>query len=281
MRPIYGDDYAIACCVSAMRVGKQMQFFGARCQPGQAACCYAINGGVDEMQRTCRSGPEMPAYQRRVPGLRRGDASACNMYRQWLASLYVNTHEHHPLHARQVLPTRRRQMALHDTEVQPLDGLRHCGPVACVADSLSAIKYAKVRAVRDENGVIVDFEIEGDFPKYGNDDDRVDSIACEQVEQFYRASCKKHPLYRGADPHAVHPDHHLQRGVRQKDRLHAGRPQGTANRWHRAQTRCSGRDVPRRAGFPQLGGKAALRRTASDGISNTFSIIAGCARQDR
>ena len=193
MRPYYGDDYAIACCVSAMRVGKDMQFFGARANIAKLML-MAINGGRDE-NKFEQVGPEMPVMDGDVLDyeevLRRMD-----FYRPWLAKTYVSAmNTIHYMHDKYAYE--KSQMALHDTEVRRLMAFGIAG-MSCMADSLSAIKYAKVKPIRDpENGIIVDFEIEGDFPKFGNDDDRVDQIACEQVEKFYQA-LTQFPLYRGA-----------------------------------------------------------------------------------
>ena len=147
MRPVYGDDYAIACCVSAMRVGKQMQFFGARCQPGQAACCYAINGGRGRAERHA-GGParcrlSAAKYLDYDEVMERFD-----VYRDWLAKLYVNAMNIiHYMHDKYCLREDARWPCTTPT-CSASDGLRHRGPVACVADSLSAIKYAKVKRIR-------------------------------------------------------------------------------------------------------------------------------------
>ena len=193
MRPHFGDDYAIACCVSAMRVGKDMQFFGARANIAKLMM-MAINGGRDE-NKFEQVGPELPVMEGEVLDYdevcRRMD-----FYRPWLAKTYVSAmNTIHYMHDKYAYE--KSQMALHDTEVRRLMAFGIAG-MSCMADSLSAIKYAKVRPIRNpENGIIVDFTIEGDFPKFGNDDDRVDAIACEQVEKFYEA-LKQYPLYRGA-----------------------------------------------------------------------------------
>jgi len=192
MRPIYGDDYAIACCVSAMEIGRQMQFFGARCNLAKSLL-YSINGGIDEVKGTeVLSGYEIMDDEfldydkvKEVYFKVLGD----------VAGLYVDTmniiHYMHDKYAYE-----RGQMALHDTKVRRLMAFGVAG-LSVVADSLSAIKYAKVKPIRNEQGISVDFEIEGDFPKYGNDDDRVDVIAQEVLEKFYTELCR-HPLYRDA-----------------------------------------------------------------------------------
>ncbi|MDO4534445.1 MAG: formate C-acetyltransferase [Clostridium perfringens] len=192
MRPMYGDDYAIACCVSAMQVGKQMQFFGARTNLAKALL-YTINGGRDE-----KSGKVV------IEGLKPITDEVLdykslkeNYYKvlEYVANLYVDTmnviHFMHDKYAYEA-----GQMALHDTKVGRLMAFGIAG-LSVVADSLSAVKYAKVKPVRNEEGIAVDFEIEGDFPKYGNDDDRVDDIAVEVVKKF-STELKKHPLYRNA-----------------------------------------------------------------------------------
>ncbi|SEF87222.1 formate C-acetyltransferase [Caloramator fervidus] len=191
MRPIFGDDYAIACCVSAMKVGKQMQFFGARANLAKALL-YAINGGVDEVLKV-QVGPKMDLPQGEYLDyddvMKRFEKTMA-----WLAELYVNTmnviHYMHDKYAYESL-----QLALHDTDVERLMAFGIAG-LSVTVDSLSAIKYAKVKPIR-EDGIAVDFEIEGDYPKFGNDDDRVDKIAVEIVEKFIN-ELKKHKTYRNA-----------------------------------------------------------------------------------
>ena len=179
MRPIHGDDYAIACCVSPMRVGKEMQFFGARANLAKCLL-YAINGGVDEV-----SGQQVGPEYRPVSSEYLDYEDVMKKYRdmmRWLARVYVNAlniiHYMHDKYAYE-----RIQMALHDKDVKRWFATGIAG-LSVVADSLSAIKYAKVKAIRNENGIVTDYEIEGDFPKYGNDDDRVDSIAKEVLHTF-------------------------------------------------------------------------------------------------
>lgn len=191
MRPIYGDDYAIACCVSAMKVGKQMQFFGARCNLAKSLL-LALNGGVDE-KKGIKVVPEIEPITDEVLDY---DKVLANFYKvlEYVGKIYVDSmniiHFMHDKYAYEA-----SQMALHDTNVGRLMAFGIAG-FSVSADSLSAIKYAKVKPIR-ENGMIVDFEVEGEFPKYGNDDDRVDSIAVELAERF-STELKKHPLYRGA-----------------------------------------------------------------------------------
>ena len=192
MRPIYGDDYAIACCVSAMRVGKQMQFFGARCNLAKALL-YSINGGVDEVKNI----KVLEGHDYIKDEILNYDKVKKAYYSvlKDVASLYVDTmniiHYMHDKYAYE-----KGQMALHDTKVDRLMAFGVAG-LSVVADSLSAIKYTKVKPIRNEEGLAIDFEIEGDFPKYGNDDDRVDELATEVLETFYNELCK-HPLYRNA-----------------------------------------------------------------------------------
>lgn len=191
MRPVYGDDYGIACCVSAMEIGKQMQFFGARCNLAKALL-YAINGGMDEQKGV-----------RIIPGIEKIEDDRldyekvkANYFKvlAYVAALYVNTmniiHYMHDKYAYEA-----GLMALHDTEVDRLTAFGVAG-LSVVADSLSAIKYAKVKPIR-KDGIAVDFHIKGDFPKYGNDDDRVDEIAVEVLKKFIM-ELRKHKNYRNA-----------------------------------------------------------------------------------
>ncbi len=192
MRPIYGDDYAIACCVSAMRVGKQMQFFGARCNLPKLLL-IALNGGYDTTS-DIHIGPQKSVID--------GDVldydevmERVDEYLSWLARLYVNTmniiHRTHDKYAYE-----KSQMALHDTKVERLMAFGVAG-LSVITDSLSAIKYAKVKPVKDSRGYIVDFETEGDFPTFGNDDDRVDSIA-QDITHKTIVELRKTPTYRDA-----------------------------------------------------------------------------------
>ena len=193
MRPIYGDDYAIACCVSAMKVGKQMQFFGARCNLAKLLL-LAINGGVDNTSGI-HIGPQMGVMEDEVLDY---DAVKARLdkYIEWVAKLYVNTmnviHYMHDKYAYE-----KSQMALHDTDVHRFMAFGVAG-LSVIADSLSAIKYGEVRPIRDENGFITEFETKGDFPKFGNDDDRVDLIAKELTHQMI-TELRKTPTYRNAE----------------------------------------------------------------------------------
>ena len=193
MRPIYGDDYAIACCVSAMKVGKQMQFFGARCNLAKLLL-IAINGGYDTSSGM-HIGPQMaPVSDKKLDFdeiMERFD-----VYIAWLAKLYVSTmnviHYMHDKYAYE-----KTQMALHDTEVGRFMAFGIAG-LSVVADSLSAIKYANVTPVFDSNGYVVDFTRDGEFPKFGNDDDRVDMIAKEMAHKMI-TELRKTPTYRNAE----------------------------------------------------------------------------------
>ncbi len=192
MRPIYGDDYAIACCVSAMKIGKQMQFFGARCNLAKLLL-IAINGGYDTTSGM-NIGPQMePLSCDKLDYdtvMERYD-----IYIKWLSKLYVNTmNVIHYMHDKYCYE--KIQMALHDTEVERFMAFGIAG-LSVVADSLSAIKYASVKPVRNENGYIVDYITEGDFPKFGNDDDRVDLIAKDMTHKFI-TELRKTPTYREA-----------------------------------------------------------------------------------
>ena len=192
MRPEYGDDYGIACCVSAMKIGKQMQFFGARCNLPKLLL-LALNGGYDSTS-DMRIGPQIEPYVGEVLDY---DAvmERFKIYLEWLCRLYVNTmnviHFMHDKYAYEKI-----QMALHDTEVERLMAFGVAG-LSVITDSLSAIKFAKVHPVRNDNGFIVDFETEGDFPKYGNDIDDVDELAREMLVDVI-TELRKTPTYRNA-----------------------------------------------------------------------------------
>ncbi len=194
MRPKFGDDYGIACCVSAMPIGKQMQFFGARCNLAKALL-YAINGGIDD-----KSGkPVGPDFGKITSDVLDYDEvmEKFKKMQAWLAGLYLNTlNVIHYMHDRYAYE--RIQMALHDREVHRTLAGGIAG-LSVVADAFSAMKYATVKVIRDANGLATDYEIEGEFPAYGNNDDRADEIACELVEGFM-AELRKHPTYRKAEP---------------------------------------------------------------------------------
>ena len=192
MRPVYGDDYAIACCVSAMTLGKQLQYFGARCNLAKALL-YAINSGIDEVINNkvidgiTKINSEYLNYNEVI--------NSFDLVLEKVAKLYVDAMNIiHYMHDKYAYES--SQLALHDTNIERLMAFGASG-LSVVADSLSAIKYAKVKPIRNEEGIAIDFEIIGDYPKYGNDDDRVDSIAVKVVESFSN-KLKQHKLYRNA-----------------------------------------------------------------------------------
>lgn len=194
MRQQFGDDYGIACCVSAMRIGKQLQFFGARANLGKALL-YAINGGKDEI-----SGEQVsPAFAPITSEYLDYDEvmERFNTTMEWLSKLYINTlNIIHFMHDKYCYE--RIEMALHDEEILRTSACGIAG-LSVVVDSLSAIKYAKVKPIRNENGLVVDYEIEGEFPMFGNNDDRVDSIAIDLVKNFM-SKLSKHKTYRDSKP---------------------------------------------------------------------------------
>ncbi|OUO36303.1 formate C-acetyltransferase [Flavonifractor sp. An306] len=266
MRPMYGDDYCISCCVSAMAVGKQMQFFGARANLAKSLL-YAINGGVDE-KKGVQVVPDIPLDTDEVLDY----PKVLGNYKKvlsYVAELYVDTiNIIHYMHDKYAYES--SQMALHDTLVERLAAFGVAG-LSIAADSLSAIKFARVRPIRNENGIAVDFEVEGDFPKYGNDDDRVDDIAVELVS-YFSAELKKHPLYRGAihTLSALTITSNVMYGKKTgatPDGRKAGEPFAPgANPMH-------GRD--RSGALASLNSVAKLpyRAVCQDGVSNTFSIV--------
>lgn len=267
MRVTHGDDYAIACCVSSMRVGKEMQFFGARANLAKCLL-YAINGGVDEVKKV-QVGPkyrpisdEYLTYDEVMPRYK-------DMMK-WLAGVYVNTlNIIHYMHDKYCYE--RLQMALHDRHVTRWFATGIAG-LSVVADSLSAIKYAKVKTVRDENGIVVDYEVEGDFPKYGNNDDRVDEIAVELVHTFMEY-IRMNQTYRNGIPSTsiLTITSNVVYG-KATGSTPCGRKAGEpfapgANPMH-------GRD--NNGAVASLASVAKLPfMDAQDGISNTFSIIPG------
>ncbi len=272
MRVTHGDDYAIACCVSSMRIGKEMQFFGARANLAKCLL-YAINGGMDERLKI-QVGPKY----RVVEGDYLDFDDVMEKYdamMEWLAGLYVNTlNVIHYMHDKYCYE--RIQMALHDRDVKRYFATGIAG-LSVVADSLSAIKYAKVKCIRDEDGVVVDYEIEGDFPKYGNNDDRVDSIAVDVVHRFMD-KIRKHHTYRDSVPtmSILTITSNVVYGKKTgntPDGRKAGVPLAPgANPMH-------GRDT--HGAVASLASVAKLPFTdAQDGISNTFSIIPGALGKD-
>lgn len=265
MRPEYGDDYGIACCVSAMEIGKQMQFFGARANLAKALL-YAINGGIDEKLKI-QVAPAFSPIKAEVLEYDEVMQKFDNVM-EWLAGLYINTlniiHYMHDKYSYE-----RIEMALHDTEILRTMATGIAG-LSVVADSLSAIKHAKVKVIRDENGVAVDFETEGEYPQYGNNDDRVDSIAIDLVERFM-TKLRKHQTYRNS----MHTMSILtitsnvvygKKTGNTPDGRRAGEPFAPgANPMH-------GRD--RKGTLASLASVAKLPYDyAQDGISNTFSIV--------
>lgn len=265
MVPHYGDDYGIACCVSAMRIGKQMQFFGARANLAKGLL-YAINGGVDEKLKA-QIGPKFAPitdeYLDYDVVMEKFD-----QVMEWLAGLYINTlNVIHYMHDK--YSYERSEMALHDTEIIRTMATGIAG-LSVAADSLSAIKYGKVKIIRDENGLAVDYETEGEYPKYGNNDDRVDSIAVEIVESFMK-KLRKHQTYRNS----VHTLSILtitsnvvygKKTGNTPDGRRAGEPFAPgANPMH-------GRDT--KGALASLSSVAKIPYESSmDGISNTFSIV--------
>lgn len=267
MRVTHGDDYAIACCVSSMRVGKEMQFFGARANLAKCLL-YAINGGVDEIsgrQVGPKYRPITSEYLDYDEVMERFDDMM-----KWLAQVYVNAlNIIHYMHDKYCYE--RLQMALHDKEVKRWFATGIAG-LSVVADSLSAIKYAKVRPVRNEQGVAVDYEIEGDFPKYGNDDDRVDQIAYDVVRQFMHYIKSNHTYREGVPTTSILTITSNVVYGKNTGSTPDGRKAGEAfapgaNPMHR-------RD--RQGAVASLSSVSKLSfEDAQDGISNTFSIIPG------
>ena len=265
MRVYHGDDYAIACCVSSMRIGKEMQFFGARANLAKCLL-YAINGGRDE-----KTGEQIGPKYRAVEGEYLDYDDVFSKYMdmmRWLAGVYVNAlNAIHYMHDK--YSYERIQMALHDEHVHRWFATGIAG-LSVVADSLSAIKYAKVRVVRDETGLVTDYIIEGDFPKYGNDDDRVDSIAHDIVEIFMKMLRQNH-TYRDSVPTTsiLTITSNVVYGKatgNTPDGRRAGVPFAPgANPMHRRDTHGAVASLASVAKLPF--------NDAQDGISNTFSII--------
>jgi formate C-acetyltransferase len=267
MRPVYGDDYGIACCVSAMQIGKQMQFFGARANLAKSLL-YAINGGVDEIKGV-QVVPDIKPIQNDDVLVYDEVLRNYKKVLDYVAELYVDTiniiHFMHDKYAYEA-----SQMALHDTVVERLTAFGVAG-LSVVADSLSAIKFAKVRPIRDERGIAVDFETEGEFPKYGNDNDLVDDIAVEIAMHFSNA-LKAHKIYRGGI--------HTLSALTITSNVMYGKKTGTtpdgrkrgeplapgANPMH-------GRDENGALASLNSVSKIPYRNICQDGVSNTFSIV--------
>lgn len=265
MRPVYGDDYGIACCVSAMEIGKDMQFFGARCNLAKSLL-YALNGGVDEIKGTLV-----------VPGIKKIDDESLafekvkeNYYKvlEYVAEQYVNAmniiHYMHDKYAYEA-----GLMALHDTEVRRLTAFGVAG-LSVAADSLSAIKYAQVKPIR-KDGIVVDFETEGDFPYYGNDDDRVDEIAVQIVKKFIN-ELKKHKMYRDAE--------HTLSVLTITSNVVYGKKTGATPDGRKAGEAFApganpmhGRDKNGALASLNSVAKLPYRAVCQDGVSNTFSVV--------
>ncbi|KEH89446.1 formate acetyltransferase [Clostridium novyi A str. 4540] len=280
MRPVYGDDYGIACCVSAMQLGKQMQFFGARANIAKALL-YAINGGIDEIKK--ESNGELIKV---VPNISKinDDILDYNIVKEnyfkvleYVADLYVNTmNTIHYMHDKYAYEA--SQMCLHDSLVHRIMAFGIAG-LSCAADSLSAIKYAKVKPIRNEDGLAVSFEIDGDFPKYGNDDDRVDDIAVAIVKKFSK-ELKRHKLYRDAE--------HTLSALTITSNVVYGKKTGStpdgrklgealapgANPMH-------GRDTNGALASLNSVAKIPYRQWCQDGVSNTFSIVPKALGNDK
>ena len=272
MRQTHGDDYGIACCVSAMRIGKEMQFFGARANLAKALL-YAINGGVDEKMKK-QIGPKY----RPITSEYLDYDEVMDRYEdmtEWLAEIYVNTlniiHYMHDKYAYENI-----QMALHDRDVKRYFATGIAG-FSVVADSLSAIKYAKVKTIRDEDGLVVDYEVEGDYPKFGNNDDRVDEIASHIVSDFMDKVRRNHTYRNGLPTTSILTiTSNVVYGKKTgntPDGRRAGEPFAPgANPMH-------GRDE--NGALASLSSVAKIPyKDAQDGISNTFSIIPGALGKD-
>lgn len=265
MRPIYGDDYAIACCVSAMRIGKEMQFFGARANLVKLLL-MSLNGGRDE-----KSGEQIGPVHKPYDGEYLDYDRVCalmDLYRPWLVRTYVSAmnmiHYMHDKYAYE-----KTQMALHDTDVHRYMAFGAAG-LSVLADSLSAIKYAKVKVVRNESGLITDFVTEGEYPAFGNDDDRVDDIAREQIKLFFD-ELKKNPTYRNAE--------HTLSILTITSNVVYGRKTGSTPDGRKAGQPFAPGANPmhnrdRNGALASLNSVAKLSyATCRDGISNTFSIV--------
>lgn len=272
MRPYWGDDYGIACCVSAMRIGKQMQFFGARVNLAKTLL-YSINGGVDE-KLGIQVGPKFEVIRSEYLNYEEV-IEKFDLFTDWLANLYINTlnviHYMHDKYSYEAL-----EMALHDRDVFRTMACGIAGLSVCV-DSLSAIKYAKVKPIRNEAGIAIDFEVEGEYPKYGNNDDRVDNIAIDLVKSFMN-KLRKNKTYRNS--------YHTQSILTITSNVVYGKKTGNTPDGRKAgepfapgANPMHGRDVS--GALASLSSVAKLPyEHAQDGISNTFSIIPGALGKD-
>jgi formate C-acetyltransferase len=272
MRPYWGDDYGIACCVSAMRIGKQMQFFGARVNLAKTLL-YSINGGVDE-KLGIQVGPKFEVIRSEYLNYEEV-IEKFDLFTDWLANLYINTlnviHYMHDKYSYEAL-----EMALHDRDVFRTMACGIAGLSVCV-DSLSAIKYAKVKPIRNEAGTAIDFEVEGEYPKYGNNDDRVDNIAIDLVKSFMN-KLRKNKTYRNS--------YHTQSILTITSNVVYGKKTGNTPDGRKAgepfapgANPMHGRDIS--GALASLSSVAKLPyEHAQDGISNTFSIIPGALGKD-
>ncbi len=275
MRPEMGDDYCIACCVSCMRVGKDMQFFGARANLAKCLL-YAINGGKDELMKDKKTGKPMQVSPEFMPIMGDGPLDfkeVCDKFEnmmKWLADLYVNTlnliHYMHDKYSYEAL-----ELALHDTNVGRFFATGIAG-LSCAADALSAIKYAKVYPIRNEDGIVIDYRIEGDFPKYGNDDDRADELAVWVLKTFMK-EVKSHYTYRNSIPTTSI--------LTITSNVVYGKKTGNTPDGRKAGTPLAPGANPMH-GRDSNGALASLKSVAKlpydysrDGISNTFSITPG------
>ena len=267
MKPVWGDDYSICCCVSATQTGKEMQFFGARANLAKCLL-YAINGGIDEVTKK-QVGPKYRPITSEYLDYDEVMEAYRDMMR-WLARVYVNTlniiHYMHDKYSYE-----RVQMALHDKKVTRWFATGIAG-LSVVADSLSAIKYAKVKTVRDENGIVVDYIVEGDFPKYGNNDDRVDQLASELVHTFMNYVKGNH-TYRGGIPTTSiltitsNVVYGKNTGATPDGRKAGEAFAPGANPMHHRDSHGAVASLASVAKLPF--------KDAQDGISNTFSIVPG------
>lgn len=266
MRPIYGDDYAIACCVSAMRVGKDMQFFGARCNLAKALL-YSLNGGFDEV----KGGKIINGFEKNIDKILSYETVKKEYFRmlEEVARIYSSAmniiHYMHDKYAYEA-----SQMALHDTDVHRYMAYGVAG-LSVATDSLSAIKYAKVKPIRNEEGIAIDFEIEGDYPKYGNDDDRVDDIAKEILSKIY-SELAKHKTYRDAEPtmSVLTITSNVVYGSKTGS-TPDGRKGGVA--FAPGANPMHGRDNSGAIASLNSVAKLDYKNSCKDGISNTFTII--------